>query len=76
LPFLTQRSFNRDDKDCKDLRVLLYRFRQKPSEIRAQFLGTTEAERVLLTNTLLILFPLSMFIKNVGMVTTFSIIVT
>lgn len=53
-PFLSQRSFDFDDKGCH--RVHSYRIRQNPTKIRkTQSLGTTEAGGVLLTNTVLIL---------------------
>lgn len=57
------------------VRVHPYRIRQNPTKIRkAQSLGTTEAGGVLLTHIVLILsFPLSMFIKSVGMEAIFNI---
>lgn len=74
LPFLSQRSFNYHDKDCDDLRILLYRIRQKT--IETSVLGMAEAGAVLLTGTVLILlFLVSALLKFLMLETTFSVIV-
>lgn len=73
LPFLPQRSLNCHDKDC-DLRILLYRVRQKV--IKSSALAMAEAEKVLLTGTVLILlFLVSVLLKNLMLETIFSAIV-
>lgn len=74
LPFLPQRSFNFHDKDCDDLQILLYRIKQKT--IKSSLLGMAEAGRVLLTDTVLILlFLVSVLLKNLMLETVFSAIV-